>query len=286
MPHISVIIPVYRDLKGLKKTVHSLENQSYQEFEIIVINDGADVHIGEFCKEKQIRFQNIKPNKGAYNARNVGIGIASSQYLAFTDADLEASEDWVAFGVQNLEKYDYVAGTIRVQKESVVDIATFHDYLTAFPVRKYFELYHFGVTANLFVNRRVFDAVGLFDADLKSGGDLEFGDRVHRAAIPQVFDERCLVIHPPRTHNEKKIKLKRVFQGQLKLIEKYPDRFSFLKSKKGIRQLIKDVIPPYWKAVSEIYLQGHPFSRWDLYKYLYKIKLLIFKINYLDRSDS
>lgn len=282
MPKISVIIPVYRDLQGLKKTIRSLGKQTYVDYEIIVVNDGADSGIEEFCNTNQIRFSNILPNKGSYNARNVGINMSQTDYLAFTDADLETAENWLAVGVQNLEKFDYVAGSIAISKELIVDIATFHDYLTAFPVQKYFEHHHFGVTANLFVRKRVFDKVGLFDAELKSGGDLEFGDRVHRAGILQIFVNKCLVRHPPRGHEEKVGKFKRVRQGQIKLIEKYPERFAFLKSKRGIKQLLKDLIPPYWKAAREIYQEGFPFSIWALYTYLYKLKLLVFRINYLD----
>lgn len=280
MPKISVIIPVYRDLKGLEKTIRSLVKQTYTDFEIIVVNDGADPGIEEYCVTNRLRFHNIMPNKGSYNARNVGISMAKADYLAFTDADLETAEDWLAVGVQNLKTCDYVAGSIKISKELVVDIATFHDYLIAFPVQKYFEHHHFGVTANLFVRKRVFDIVGLFDAELKSGGDLEFGDRVHRAGIPQVFVNKCFVSHPPRGHEEKLVKFKRVREGQLKLLEKYPDRFSFLKSEKGIKQLIKDIIPPYWKAAKEIYQEGYPFSLWNLYQYLYILKLQIFRIKY------
>jgi len=284
MPKISVVIPVYKDLYGLSKTLKSIEKQSFQDFEIIVINDGADKEIERLCFKKGINFKNIIPNKGSYNARNEGIKLSNSSLIAFTDADLVTTENWLVRGMNKLESYDYVAGSVQVQKELIVDIATFHDYLTAFPVQHYFDHYHFGVTANLFVKKKVFEIVGLFDSELRSGGDLEFGDRVYRAGLSQAFDDRCIVNHPPRAHAEKKMKLKRVREGQFRLSKKYPDRFSFLNKNKSVKQLLIDLMPPNWYAARKVYQEGFPFSIWKFYRYLYKIKFLVFKINYFEKS--
>src|SRR5690554_5360461 len=134
---VSVIIPVYNDLTGLKKTVHSIMMQRFKGFEIIVVNDGAAQLIKEFCREKDIHVINISPNKGSYNARNEGIKVAKTKYIAFTDADLHAHEEWLAKGVEYLKLYDYIAGDVQVDKKLIVDVATYHDYVTAFPIQNY-----------------------------------------------------------------------------------------------------------------------------------------------------
>jgi len=268
-PKISIVIPVYKDLQGLKKTIGSIEKQDLTNVEIIVINDGADPETDRFCMGKGLVTKTLSQNLGSYNARNEGIKLAQSDYLAFTDADLVVGKKWLKAGLSYLQRYDYVAGNVQINRASVHDVATFHDYLTAFPVEKYFNGHHFGVTANLFVNKKVFDKVGLFDFELRSGGDLEFGDRVFRAGIPQVYVSECMVEHPPRGHQEKVKKLKRVRQGQKQLLEKYPDRFGFLKYKSNLKNTVREMLPPSVNAVNKIYSQESIFPFWKFYGYVY-----------------
>jgi len=273
---ISVIIPVYNDLPGLNKTVNSILRQSFKHFEIIVINDGGDPSIEKFCSMNSIRFINIVPNKGSYNARNEGVKVARTQYIAFTDADLEVDKDWLKKGCEDLISYDYVAGNVTVDEKQIVDVATFHDYLTAFPIQKYFDNSHFGVTANLFVNKKLFDKVGMFDAELRSGGDMEFGNRVYINGGSQYFAKDAVVIHPLRGHDEKLKKSRRIREGFSQLVEKYPERLGFLKRKirrNSFKQLLIDVLPPKIGSVRRIYKDGYAYSFWDLYKYIYFLKL-------------
>ena len=271
---ISIVIPVYRDLSGLQKTISSIEKQDLSHAEIIVVNDGADSDIERYCIDKGLVTKTISPNLGSYNARNEGIKMAKSNCLAFTDADLEVGKDWLNIGLKYLQTYDYVAGSVQINRSMVYDMATFHDSLTAFPVESYFIYHHFGVTANLFMKKSVIEKVGFFDAELRSGGDLEFGDRVHRAGISQFYAHQCKVVHPPRGHQEKLTKLKRVKNGQKVLLEKYPERFEFLKKKGGPIEFIKQILPPSIMSASRVYPKDAMFSFWQFYRYLYRWKLI------------
>jgi len=273
-PKISIIIPVYRDLGGLKKTIRSIENQDFSDVEIIIINDGADPETDMFCIDKGFTTKTISPNLGSYNARNEGIKLATSDSIAFTDADVEVSPNWIETGLSYLGNYDYVAGNVQISREKVYDLATFHDYLTAFPVEEYLNDHHFGVTANLFVKKSVFDKLGLFDPELRSGGDLEFGDRVYSAGISQIFAAECWVEHPPRGHHEKLAKFKRVKNGQKHLLDKYPNRFEFLRKQNNLKGYIRRLVPPSIKSASRLYRKEKLFSFWKFYGYQYRWKLL------------
>lgn len=283
MSKISVIIPVYNDLAGLRKTINSLCNQSVKGFEIVVINDGADEAIKNYCDENQIITRAIWPNKGSYHARNVGITTCSSEYLAFTDADTELDQHWIETGLKYLNQNDYVAGNVQIQKELVKDLATFHDYLTAFPIEGYFRNSHFGVTANLFVKKSIFDLVGLFDDELRSGGDLEFGNRVYHSGkgISQVYACDCVAYHPPRNHQEKKDKLLRVWDGLNDLARKYPDRFQ--RPEMSIKRNITAILPPPISNLRYIYRHEFGYSKWSLYAYLYFCKLYRYR-HYLSKQ--
>lgn len=92
---ISIIIPVYQVKDYIDKCIESVIEQTYQELEIILIDDGSTDGSGEICDEyaqKDNRINVIhKSNAGLSSARNVGLNIARGKYIAFIDSD-----DWVS----------------------------------------------------------------------------------------------------------------------------------------------------------------------------------------------
>ena len=89
MPRFSVIIPVYNKEKYLSKTIESVLQQSFLDFEIIIINDGATDSSEKIIEGfKDPRIQYIKQeNQGVSAARNAGIKAANTNYIALLDAD-------------------------------------------------------------------------------------------------------------------------------------------------------------------------------------------------------
>lgn len=88
---ISVVIPVYNAEKYLSNTLNSLSKQTFQEFEIIMVNDGSKDRSLEIINDYQINHSNVvvvnQENKGVSVARNVGIQYAKGEYVCFLDAD-------------------------------------------------------------------------------------------------------------------------------------------------------------------------------------------------------
>ena len=93
-PLISVIIPVYQVAPYIKRCIESVINQTYQNLEIILVDDGSTDGSGELCDRYAKRDNRIKAvhqeNKGLSEARNRGLDIAEGDYLGFIDSD-----DWV-----------------------------------------------------------------------------------------------------------------------------------------------------------------------------------------------
>ena len=91
---ISVIVPVYNVEKYLEKCLNSLVNQTYQNIEIIVVDDGSTDNSGRIADDFALKYDIIKvihtKNGGLSAARNVGIENAGGEYIAFVDSD-----DWV-----------------------------------------------------------------------------------------------------------------------------------------------------------------------------------------------
>lgn len=92
MPKISVIIPVYNTEKYIEKCLDSLESQRMQDFEIIIVNDGATDNsenvIKDYMKNSKLNIKYLKKeNGGLASARNYGVKKASGKYLSFLDSD-------------------------------------------------------------------------------------------------------------------------------------------------------------------------------------------------------
>ena len=91
MPTISVIVPVYKVEEYLDRCVQSILDQTYTDFELILVDDGSPDNCGAMCdawEQKDTRIRVIhKENGGLSDARNWGIERARGQYLGFVDSD-------------------------------------------------------------------------------------------------------------------------------------------------------------------------------------------------------
>ena len=95
IPNISVIIPLYNAKEYIGKCLDSLLAQTFQNFEVIVVNDCStdkSTDIVESFKEKfgeRLKLTNTEKNSGGcgFVPRNVGLGLASGEYVFFVDAD-------------------------------------------------------------------------------------------------------------------------------------------------------------------------------------------------------
>ncbi len=91
MDKISVIVPVYKVEKYLKKCIYSITGQTYKNIEIILVDDGSPDRCPEICDNLAMADSRIKvihkENGGLSDARNAGLAIATGDYLMFVDSD-------------------------------------------------------------------------------------------------------------------------------------------------------------------------------------------------------
>jgi glycosyltransferase involved in cell wall biosynthesis len=91
---ISVIIPIYNVEPYLRECIDSIRNQTYQDLDIILINDGSQDKCGEICEDYAKKDTRIRVfhtgNKGLSAARNLGLREAVGEYIGFVDSD-----DWI-----------------------------------------------------------------------------------------------------------------------------------------------------------------------------------------------
>lgn len=101
MPKVSVIVPVYGVEKYISKCIESILNQTYTDWELILVDDGSPDNSGFICDEyarKDSRIRVIhKENGGVSSARNVGLDYATGEWVTFVDAD-----DWIDLNTFNI----------------------------------------------------------------------------------------------------------------------------------------------------------------------------------------
>lgn len=91
MPKVSVIVPVYNTEKYIEKCLNSLVNQTLEDIEIIVVNDGSTDNSENVIKKYTEKYENIKylkkQNGGLSSSRNYGLEYATGTYIGFVDSD-------------------------------------------------------------------------------------------------------------------------------------------------------------------------------------------------------
>ena len=96
-PKVSIIIPFYNRISMVKRALFSVLNQSFSDFEIILINDGSIQNIDKIVsivnENKKIKIIDLPKYFGVSVARNVGINEANGKYVPFVDSDDEWFED-------------------------------------------------------------------------------------------------------------------------------------------------------------------------------------------------
>ena len=117
-PLFSVIVPTHNRRASLQETLHSLFQQDYQNFEIIVVNDGStddtDGYLSQVALEGKIVYLK-QHNRGPASARNHGLSVAKGEYIAFTDDDCLVPLDWLRRFADYFERtrVDVVGGMVR-----------------------------------------------------------------------------------------------------------------------------------------------------------------------------
>lgn len=91
MPEISIIVPVYNTERFVSKCIESILGQSFEDFELILIDDGSTDQSGDICDKYAIKDSRVKvihqKNRGVSAARNRGLDVAQGNYLYFVDSD-------------------------------------------------------------------------------------------------------------------------------------------------------------------------------------------------------
>ena len=105
-PFVSVVIPTYNRAECIKEAIDSVLNQSFQDFELIVVDDGSTDNTHEIVGAYGSRVNYFKQeNHGAAHARNSGVKVAKGEWVAFLDSDDLWKQDKLKIQVEDISKY-------------------------------------------------------------------------------------------------------------------------------------------------------------------------------------
>lgn len=234
---IDVIVPTFNSGKFIEKCLDSLVNQKYEsDYQIIVVDNGSKDNTLELVSEYVNKYENIvllhQSVRSSYAARNTGIEFSTARNCLFIDSDCISSDTLLSTYERyvlgsNLYKYA-VSGDIEMLKSNYKLFGAF-DTLT-YLNQELSSKVGIAATANLLVSRNVFDEIGLFDANLISGGDVEFTRRLGQTSIELYFLKEAKVFHPIRlTFRDNAIKSFRVGVGNGQIHKKNRQVYKTLK---------------------------------------------------------
>lgn len=158
----SFIVPVYNTEKYLKKCLDSLVNQTYKDFEIIVVNDGSTDKSSNIISKYQKKYKNIividKENEGLSMARNRGVQKSSGKYIIFVDSDDYVSNKLLEEVDKKIDDSDILRFQIATEDEEYTKINEYHEEsfesMCGYDAFKYLSSYHFVEPAWSYVIRK------------------------------------------------------------------------------------------------------------------------------------
>lgn len=180
-PLVSVIIPVFNSEKSIFVTLNSVAGQTYDNFEVIVVNDGStdasEDEIKRFKEENpqlKVNYQ-FQKNRGVSAARNTGLKLATGKYIAFLDSDDVWLAEKTAVQLQILGKNPKIEllATNR-NNESFKKFLNFSFQKITKITPRMLLLKNFLITPTVIFQKELQHKVGFFDESLKYAEDYEF----------------------------------------------------------------------------------------------------------------
>jgi glycosyltransferase involved in cell wall biosynthesis len=192
---VSVVIPARDAETLLAAALAALTRQTLDaEFEVIVVDDGSRDGTVGVAEAAPLPVRIVRGSgEGPAAARNRGAAVAAGRVLAFTDADCEPAPDWLAAGLRATGDAELVQG--RVEPPTGAHVGPYDRHIT---VVDEYGLYE---TANLFVERALFEQLGGFQSILvprhgkELGEDVWLGWRARRSGARTAFADDALVYH-------------------------------------------------------------------------------------------
>lgn len=239
-PDVSIIIPAYNAKRFIHETLVSVLNQSYESYEVIVVDDGSTDStreiVSDFVKQNQKISLITKSHSGGASARNTGLEKARGKFIAFLDSDDLWYPDKLAKQVSCIEK-DPSIGLVSclavvINEESISTGLLAGRKLHGNCYKKMLDTGGICGGSIVLVRRECFEKAGYFDPTLKLFQDWDMWIRLTRhfklVTIPEVLvgyrrSSNCISRNYRHLIDSGRLILEKIFQDDPKLSKQYRD---------------------------------------------------------------
>jgi glycosyltransferase involved in cell wall biosynthesis len=246
LPFVSVVLPTYNRGSSILQAVQSVVDQSYANFELIIVDDASSDNTEELIlgiKDPRIIYIKNKGNLGANASRNVGIQVSKGTYIAFQDSDDVWCKDKLERQVTILQNSDEKVGVVytgfhRYKNNSITYIPD-----KSIPMEdKTNNLYQFLMyknivsTQTMLVKKQCFEVAGVFDPKMPRLQDWELCIRLSKYYTFCLIDEP--LVHVYFSKDSISSNNKAYIEAKCMILKKYYENYD----KKELQRMIKDLI--------------------------------------------
>jgi len=258
---ISVIICIRNVENYIDKCIKSLLNQTYNDFEVILIDDmctDKTINVVRKFDDKRIKYFKNEKNLGIAKSRNKGIKLSQGKYIFFTDGDCIVSKNWIDQGIKSLKATECVGVEGKIYYVSEEYRPTFSDYISE---NKYGGQF---MTGNIAYKKSVIESVGGFDERYSYFEDRDLALRImKRGKI--CFNPNMIVYVQQQTRTPKElIESASHIRNRVYLFKKFRERKLMLWRIVYPLNLAKALFPP----IVFVSLFFHRFRKLDGFKLL------------------
>lgn len=197
--HCSVIVPVFNDDQKIGVCIESVLFGSFQEFELIIVDDGSTDNTRTVLKkynyDPRVKVVSLDENVGPSHARNVGIRKSQGDILVFTDSDCIVTDRW-------LESFVKIA---KVEKVSIGKCVSYDHRKWAMETHKQYSSWvknntqgtysRVLDTKNCMISKDVFEDIGFFDENLRTSEDTDLAIRIQKAGYKIYYCQDANISH-------------------------------------------------------------------------------------------
>jgi glycosyltransferase involved in cell wall biosynthesis len=243
LPFVSVIVPVLNMPVMIQRCLDALAAQTYprERYEVIVVDNGSRDNTPDVVRRYPVTLLTESTVRSPYAARNLALRSARGSVIALTDADCAPIPEWLERGVGSLERNgaDLVGGEVKFLFSPQKTYAEMFDSIGNLEMKRSIARRGVAKTGNLLVKRAVFDAIGPFQAEIRSGGDVLWTGAATRGGFKLVYDPDMIVRKQART-------LKALLKKQYRIGQGHPRvwKAEGRPASRQIRQFVTEALPP------------------------------------------
>jgi len=232
LPKVSVVIGTNNRPNFLPRAIQTVLKQTFQDFEIIVVDDGfkirADKIVSEF-KDRRIRYISNNIKKGCAGSKNIGIRNGRGEYVAFLDDD----DEWLYDKLRiQMEKFKNVPENVGYCFTALTGVYDDREANSTVPdgIGNYFEraLAKFNgfLSSTLVIKRTVFDDVGLLSEEFPSHTDIDLVIRIAKKYKGIAINQPLIRLNLSQAYEHMASGYKKKIKGREMLLKKYEQEFN------------------------------------------------------------